>query len=191
MGRLLTEAELGAHSNDVRCMALSAAPPPEGPRPWVTLAAMGSLLLWTLLGLAQAGKAHDYDCCSSAPVDAVVSAWLDVHEALAKPTPSDASVRKALSGLAQAADTKLPSAEQPVVDRIEELAKRSSGRSAAELRASDDLGILAGQVVWLSLRYEGGSGSVVQARCAGLGTWLQRDAKTVQNPWGRRCGHFL
>jgi len=152
---------------------------------------MLTFLLWSLLGPAQAGDAHVYSCCSKRGVDDVVDAWLDVHEVLTASSPSDTKLKGALAELAKAASVKLTPEEQPVADEIEAIAKRRGSDTVEALRSSDDLGVLAGHVAWLSLRYEGGNGGVVQARCAGLGVWLQRDTTKAKNPWGQRCGRLL
>jgi len=148
-------------------------------------------VLGMLLAPANAGDAHPYRCCSKNSVDDVVDAWLEVHEALTASKPSDAAVAKAMADLAEAAEAKVTPEEQPALDDIESLARAAAAQSVPEVRGGDGLGRIAGLVAWLSLRYEGGTGEVVQARCAGLGVWLQQDVHEVKNPWGRSCGRLL
>jgi hypothetical protein len=83
----------------------------------------------------------------------------------------------------------MPPSERPVAEELAAAADELVGADAERLRA--DLGEVSRRVVWLALRAEGGTRQVVQVRCAGLGVWLQADTRTVQNPWGARCGHFL
>ena len=146
---------------------------------------MIAALLWCLLGTASAQEAHDFACCERPAIDGGVDAWLDLHQALVQ----GRSHTEAMSELAKAADAKLPPTEKPVAGELHELAERLA---KADLPAvHEELGEVSRRVVWLALRGEGGARRVTQARCAGLGTWLQADTRKVENPWGRSCGHFL
>lgn len=145
-------------------------------------------LLLLALGLTRPAPAADgqvFACCGRPGVDAVVEAWLDVHAALAAgKAPGDAMTR-----LAEAAGGRFPAREREVAS---DLAKQASALASADLAtARDGVADVARGVLWLALRAEGGATEVVQVRCAGRGTWLQRAGSEPKSPWGERCAQVL
>ncbi len=140
------------------------------------------LTLLLLMLAARADDAHPFTCCDDAAVEGLVGAWLDTAEQLAAGKPhADAMAR-----LAAASKSTSRAADRPAFAIVHAEAERLSGLSLAAARA--DLGPLARHVLWLALHHESGSLKVVQATCPGVGSWLQRDRKSAQNPYGSRCG---
>jgi len=142
------------------------------------------MLLALFLPLALADGPSSFSCCDDPVVESVVKAWLDAGEALAAGKPHAA----ALEALAKAASGSATGADGDAMKRVEAEARELAALPLA--RAREQVPALAQEVVWLALRHESGSLDIVQATCAGQGSWIQRKGKKVKNPTGSPCGAF-
>ncbi len=139
----------------------------------------GLLLLSTL---AHAEEPSPFTCCDDPVVERVVEAWLDAGDVLREGKPHS----RVMQRLAKAAKGRAAAEDREAMKRI--AAEADALAALPRARARTRLQPLAQEVVWLALRHEAGSLEVVQATCAGQGSWLQRKGKKVQNPTGQRCG---
>jgi hypothetical protein len=140
-------------------------------------------LLLTLT-LAHADDASAFTCCDDPVVERVVKAWLDAGEALHDGKPHAAALQR----LAKAAEGRAAAEDRDALKVIAREAKALAPLPLASVRVR--LQPLAQNVLWLALRHDGGTIEVVQATCAGQGSWLQQDTKKVRNPSGATCGHL-
>jgi hypothetical protein len=124
-------------------------------------------------------------CCDSPSMQRVLDKYLNLQEALAgKGAHQTSSYAHAMLNALRGASTGSGGERDLVADMTGLLDRVKNGDAKAVRSIFDDL---SRSMIALALRHEGGSIEVAEASCA-AGPWLQRDTRSVQSPWGRRCG---
>jgi len=144
--------------------------------------------LWLLsLTAASAAEPVGYTCCADRTVSAVMRAYLELQGAVA------AGKKNAYRHVAQLGrELEDPGGLDPVDVAVFRdltlLVNKLHKADLDDIRA--DFVDISRNVIFLSLRHEGGDLTVAEAWCPGRGAWLQTDLDELDDPWGVGCGEW-
>jgi hypothetical protein len=129
-------------------------------------------------------------CCDSPAITATVSAYLDLHEVLTKPSSTHLEGQEAVRALSLRVRSQrgLEKPDRTAMQALRKEVDAASGQSLSAVREAFDP--ISRLVIFLALRHPGGDLHVAEAWCPHVGPWLQRDLTTLAAPYGDRCGRW-
>lgn len=128
-----------------------------------------------------------FQCCDNATITQIVRQYIRLVDAVIdEPDTRITAFAHAFIPYLRA-HSSLPAEEKAVISDLHRKLTQAKDSAAHVREALPEIGR---GIIFLALRHEGGSETVVEAWCPGRGAWLQRRTEEPRSPFGERCGQW-